>query len=133
MRQNAHREHVMDNVDNEMNTHGDEGDHDNNKIKLAKEISEPAEASREYSIDCIVREIGKGRNVKFVARWYGYTYAEETVKPPNQNSEDFITCFGHYGMTKRKCKNDVDEHQPTEDGSYRSTRHTDDSNEDDTI
>lgn len=34
-----------------------------------------------YAADHTVRHIDKRKNVKYVVRWYSYTYPEDTSKP----------------------------------------------------
>lgn len=41
-----------------------------------------AGAPRKYAMDRITLHAGKRNNVKYVARWYGYTAAHGTVEPP---------------------------------------------------
>lgn len=40
-----------------------------------------AEVPQKYTIDFIVHHIGKGANVIYITRWYGYGLADITVEP----------------------------------------------------
>lgn len=55
--------------------------------------AEPDDAPREYRVTRIVRHISEGDNVRFVVRWYGYTSADDTVKPPEHIFEHLITRY----------------------------------------
>lgn len=48
-------------------------------------------ASWEYGVDTIVRHICEGENVRFIACWYEYKPAHDTVKSPEQISEHIVT------------------------------------------
>lgn len=45
---------------------------------------------QEYFIDRTFRQIGKGDNVKYIVRWYGYIPAVKTIEPPKHVLEHFI-------------------------------------------
>jgi len=45
---------------------------------------------REYVVDRIISHEGKGRNKKYVVRWYGYAPEHDTVEPPENLPQHFI-------------------------------------------
>lgn len=87
----AHQNQVMHNIVNTKNSDCDEGNVDNDNDEYAKGLHKPAEAIQEYAAVRIVRHFGKGRNIKFVVWWYGYTAADDTAKLPENIPEHFIS------------------------------------------
>lgn len=47
--------------------------------------------SRDYAIGGIVRHVGRGDNINYVVRRYGYTLDDDTVEPPADIPKRLIT------------------------------------------
>lgn len=73
--------------------HKDEWYEDENNDDIFKGLNESAMVPQEWTVDYTVRHIGKGANVKYVIRWYGYTSTDDTVETTKHIPQHFITGY----------------------------------------
>lgn len=59
----------------------------------------------EYAINHNVRQIGKGANMRYAIRWYGYVSEDNTIKPSSNIPFYFITCYW-WDCSKKHVDND---------------------------
>lgn len=52
-----------------------------------------ASAPQQYAVNGIVFDVGKGNNIKYIVRWYGYSPDDNKVEPPAHIPERYITRF----------------------------------------